>query len=66
MTDFVLDNSIAMRWLLESEKNSDQEYALKVLVSMKDYNALVPSLWHLEAVSILLGAEKRFEINLGG
>ena len=65
MTDFVLDNSVAMRWLLESEKNSDQEYALNILKSMKDYNALVPSLWHLEAVSVLLGAEKRFEINLG-
>jgi len=65
MSDFVLDNSVAMRWLLESEKESDQEYALKVLVSMKAYNALVPSLWHLEAVSVLLGAEKRFEINLG-
>ncbi len=27
MTAFVLDNSVAMRWLLASAKSSDQEYA---------------------------------------
>lgn len=27
MTVFVLDNSVAMRWHLESEKQADQQYA---------------------------------------
>ena len=65
MTDFVLDNSVAMRWLLASEKVSDQKYAEQVLKSMRHVDALTPNLWHLEAVSVLLGAEKRGEVSLG-
>jgi hypothetical protein len=33
MTDFVLDNSVAMRWLLETSKVADQHYAGEVLDS---------------------------------
>ena len=65
MTNFVLDNSVSMRWLLASEKASDQRYAESVLESLKEVDALTPNLWHLEAISILLGAEKRGEISLG-
>ena len=65
MTDFVLDNSVSMRWLLASEKASDQRYAENVLESMRDADALTPNLWHLEAISVLIGAEKRGEISLG-
>ncbi|MDX2503514.1 MAG: type II toxin-antitoxin system VapC family toxin [Gammaproteobacteria bacterium] len=65
MTDFVLDNSVAMRWLLESEKASDQKYAENVLNSLKKHDAVAPGLWPLEAVSVLLGAEKRVEVSLG-
>ena len=65
MTVFVLDNSVAMRWLLESENASDQKYAETVLKSMTEADALVPNLWHLEAANVLLGAEKRSEINAG-
>jgi len=65
MTDFVLDNSVAMRWLLESNKQDDQTYAMEVLKSFSDIDALVPDLWHLEATNVLLGAEKRDEITLG-
>jgi len=65
MTNFVLDNSVAMRWLLASEKPSNQRYAESVLESLKDVDALTPNLWHLEAISVLLGAEKRGEISLG-
>ena len=65
MTDFVLDNSVSMRWLLASEKASDQKYAENVLESMMNDDALTPNLWHLEAISILLSAEKRGEISLG-
>ena len=59
MTDFVLDNSVAMRWLLESEKVSDQRYAEAVLNTMDESAAWVPNLWHLEAVNVFQGAEKR-------
>jgi predicted nucleic acid-binding protein len=59
MTHFVLDNSVAMRWHLQSEKLADQKYAEAVLVSLSETEAMVPNLWHLEATNILLGAEKR-------
>ena len=65
MTGFVLDNSVAMRWILESDKASDQAYAEKVLKSFSTEEALVPNLWHLEASNVLLGAEKRSEISTG-
>jgi len=65
MTHFVLDNSVAMRWILESDKRSDQEYAESVLKSLSNTEAYVPNLWHLEASNVLLSAEKRSEISLG-
>jgi len=52
MTGFVLDNSVAMRWLLESPKASDQKYAENVLKSLSEQDAVVPNLWHLEAGNI--------------
>ena len=65
MTGFVLDNSVAMRWLLESEKASDQNYAEAVLSSLMDFDALVPNLWHLEASNVLLSAQKSGVISAG-
>ena len=65
MTDFVLDNSVTMRWLLESEKESDQVYAEKVLKSLLDAGTLVPDLWHLEASNVLLNGEKQGLIGAG-
>jgi len=65
MTNFILDNSVAMRWHLESAKASDQKYAEAVLVSLSESDALVPNLWHLEATNVLLGAEKRKDTTTG-
>lgn len=65
MTDFVLDNSVAMRWLLNTSKAADQRYALSVLDGFVDGSAIVPNLFHLEATNVLLAAEKRDEISLG-
>jgi len=65
MTRFVLDNSVAMRWILESDKRSDQEYAETVLKSLSNTEAFVPNLWHLEASNVLLSTEKRSEISVG-
>ena len=65
MNRYVLDNSVAMRWLLASPKKTDQTYAEKVLQSLVETEAVVPHLWHLEAANVLLGAEKRGELETG-
>lgn len=65
MTRFVLDNSVAMRWLLETNSASDQRYAESVLTSLMEADAIVPNLWHLEATNVLIGAEKRTETSIG-
>jgi Predicted nucleic acid-binding protein, contains PIN domain len=64
VTAFVLDNSVAMRWLLASNKASDQRYAESVLKSLVNAEAIVPNLWHLEAANVLLGATNRKEIEV--
>lgn len=64
MSTFVLDNSVAMRWLLASKKKTDQNYAEVVLQRLNEDEALVPNLWHLEAANVLLGAEKNGELEL--
>ena len=61
----MLDNSVAMRWLLASLKESDQAYAEAVLQSIVETEALVPHLWHLEAANVLIGAEKRGDLKTG-
>ncbi len=65
MNGFVLDNSVAMRWLLASNKATDQTYSESVLKSLSKTNAIVPTLWHLEATNVLLCAEKQRETNIG-
>lgn len=57
-----MDNSVAMRWLLASEKKSDQTYAEAVLKSLVDVYATVPNLWHLEAANVLITAERRGQL----
>jgi predicted nucleic acid-binding protein len=54
-----------MRWLLTSQKSSDQAYAEKVLISLSNAVALVPQLWHLEATNVLVNAEGRGELEVG-
>ncbi len=63
MTDFVLDNSVTMRWLSPTPKARDQQYAETVLNTMVDSDARVPDLWHLEVVNVVLGQERRKEIS---
>ena len=60
MTDYVLDNSVSMRWLLGTGKQSDLRYAVAVSRSMRHGMAWVPNLWHLEVANALLEA-----VNLG-
>ncbi len=62
--DFVLDNSVTMRWLLVSQKANDQRYAESVLQMLIERKAFVPNLWHLEVSNVLNAAEKRGDISV--
>lgn len=54
MTEFVLDNSVAMRWCFE---NTHNPYAEAVLQRLRgDNRAIVPLLWRYEVVSVLAKA----------
>jgi predicted nucleic acid-binding protein len=56
---FVLDNSVAMCWLLADGKPADVSYAEAVLGALAAKQASVPSLWALEAANVLAKAEAR-------
>jgi predicted nucleic acid-binding protein len=60
--DFVLDASIAVRWIQPTNKDIDQKYAESVLIALDNNLAIVPELWQIEITSALLAAEKRDEI----
>ena len=64
MNQFVLDNSVAMRWLLASPQQALQDYAHAVLQSMTETGAVVPNLWHLEAVNVLVVAERKADVEV--
>jgi len=55
----VLDNSVAMCWLLNDGRPGDAAYALKVLASLKHTQAIVPGLWALEAANVVAKAEAK-------
>lgn len=57
--NFVLDNSVAMRWLVANSKPEDSAYAGKVLDALVAGQALVPSLWALEAANVIAKAESK-------
>lgn len=50
---FVLDNSVAMCWLLANGKPADTAYADTVLGALTTQQAVVPSLWALEAANVI-------------
>ena len=60
---FVLDNSVVMRWLLGADKPEHHIYAQSVLKVMPFQRAFVPSLWALEAASVMLKAERKNKIS---
>lgn len=60
---FVLDNSVAMRWLLPAPEAARQAYALGVLDRMASAQALAPSLFWLEAANVIARAEARRDIS---
>ncbi|MBC7513282.1 MAG: type II toxin-antitoxin system VapC family toxin [Herminiimonas sp.] len=57
---FVLDNSVAMRWLLSDRAPDVQDYARGVLQLLANGNAaVVPNLFTLEAANVLAKSQKR-------
>lgn len=62
MSDFVLDASLTLQWLLEDE--ADRSYSLAVLASLSEKRAAVPSLWFYEVGNGLLTACRRKRISL--
>ena len=61
MSDFVLDASLALQWLLEDE--SDRQYSLSILASLSHKRAAVPMLWFYEVGNGLLMAWRRKRIS---
>ena len=57
---FVLDNSVAMRWLLIDRPSDVQDYARGVLQRLASGDtAVVPNLFALEAANVLVKSLKR-------
>lgn len=56
---FVLDNSVAMCWLLNDGRPADISYSLKVLESLASSMAVVPNLWTLEAANVVAKVEAK-------
>lgn len=53
---FVLDNSVVMAWYFEDEAN---DFTAAVLRQLAESEALVPSIWPLEAANVLLVGERK-------
>jgi predicted nucleic acid-binding protein len=60
---FVLDNSVAMCWLLNDGRPAGITYALNVLDALKITPAVVPGLWALEAANVVAKAEAKGLVN---
>ncbi len=60
---FVLDNSVAMCWLLNDGRAADIVYALDILDALKTTSAIVPGLWALEAANVVAKAEAKGLVN---
>jgi predicted nucleic acid-binding protein len=57
--NFVLDNSVTMRWFFGDGKPQELAYAGKVLDAMKVAEAIVPATWGLEVANVIARAEAK-------
>ena len=57
--NFVLDNSVTMRWFFGDGKPQELAYAGKVLDAMKVADAIVPETWALEVANVIARAEAK-------
>lgn len=65
MSTFVLDTSIALKWLLEDE--SDRAYSLAILDSVGgEHKPIVPWLWYYEMANAILVQVRRKRVTAEG
>ncbi len=57
--NFVLDNSVVMRWFFGDGKPKELAYAGDVLEAMKSVSAIVPVTWGLEVSNVIARAEAK-------
>ena len=57
--NFVMDNSVTMRWFFGDGKPQEIAYAGKVLDAMKKASAHVPATWGLEVANVIAKAEAK-------
>ena len=57
--NFVLDNSVTMRWFFGDGKPQELAYAGKVLDAMKVATAIVPTTWGLEVANVIAKSEAK-------
>ena len=57
--NFVLDNSVTMRWFFGDGKPQELAYAEKVLDAMKNASAVGPATWGLEVANVIAKAEAK-------
>lgn len=62
---FVLDNSVAMRWLLHDGSDERLDYADQVLglLAQETVEAVVPGIWALEAANVILKAQMKGHVS---
>ncbi len=59
--NFVLDNAVAMRWLLGGNA-AEIAYASRVLDAFESEAAVVPVLWFLEVANVIAKAESKLVV----
>lgn len=64
MTEFVLDCSATLPWVFASEATKATDALLDQLAD--GGRAWVPALWHLEVANVMLGAQRRGQIDKAG
>jgi predicted nucleic acid-binding protein len=64
MTEFVLDCSATLPWVFASEATKATDALLDQLAD--GGCAWVPALWHLEVANVMLGAQRRGQIDKAG
>ena len=57
--NFVLDNSVVMRWFFGDGDKSDLGYSLAVLDALGRSQAIVPTIWSLEVANVIARAEAK-------
>ena len=57
--NFVLDNSVTMRWFFGDGKPAELRYAKLVLDSLNKASAVVPVTWGLEVANVIARAEAK-------